>query len=193
MSEDEIKLRGSLSPEDMVRFQINRCNITASYPDRSMYDENVLTLMRNLPSHKLFELQNQKDEYTIRTTVYQYKYACGHRMGSPPTFDEDGLPKHDKDGLIIGSVYRNKPEQWNYNPNENDGKPVLVSPIPMKTDIIDYDKLFELVMEKLEEAGISWKIDKIEVDGGLIRETKKTPTFRSDYFIITSRSGKDEQ
>lgn len=168
MSEDEIRLRGSLSPEDLVRLQINRCNVTSSYPDREVFNANVLTLMRNLPSHKLVELKLQKKEYTTKTTVYQYKRSCGRLMGTPEN-----------------PIYRNKKDDWNWD----GGDPILVSPVPVDVEMTDYDKLFELVMMKLEEAGLTWKVDMAMVDGGRIekKRTKQTPTFRSDYFLITSK------
>ena len=161
MSEDEIRLRGSLSPEDLVRFQINRCNVTASLPDREIFNANVLTLMRNLPSHKLLELKVERDEYVETQVIPIYKYTCGNPIGSPEN-----------------PIYRNRKGDWNWD----GGEPILVSPRMEEVDIVDYDKLFELVMMKLEEAGLTWRIDPVMVDGGRIeeKETKQTPTFKSD-------------
>jgi len=137
LSEDEIKIHGSLSPEDLVRLQINRCNVTSSLADRGIFNANVLALMRNLPSHKLLELKNMRGEYTDIVTIYKYKYSCGRPMGTPEN-----------------PIYRNNEGDWDWD----GGDPILVSPIPVDVEVVDYDKLF---IEKK-------------------KKTVRTPTFEED-------------
>jgi len=149
--------REQLSPETLVRMQIDRCNISASWDDLNVFNANVMQLMRMLPSNKRIELEAMKEDYTGYTVTLQYRKFAGHDLGTPekPFLDEDGN---------------------------------VLSPIEVAEEYIDYNTLFVLIMLKLEEAGLLWRHNTIQVDGGRVDEEEaildlpvvNSPTFESD-------------
>jgi len=64
--------------EDIVKYQINRCNISSTDPNLEVFNSNVLVLLDLLPAHKRNEVIDRKDEYgeTEKQEIYE-KYWCG--------------------------------------------------------------------------------------------------------------------
>lgn len=96
---------------EMVRRQIERCDLCRGDPE--LFIQQVIGLESKIIPEDMDDRYIEEYNNIPKTVkTYQYKYACGHRMGTPEN-----------------PVYRNNPKDWNYNPNENNGKPILVSPI----------------------------------------------------------------
>ena len=145
--------RDSLDPGFLVRLQINRCNLTASGPTQGPFEANIEILKLHLPTGKLRELESESSEYTSDVEVYVYQYSCGRPMGTP---------EHP--------VFRNTFE----DPFCDGGAPILVSPILVKRSVTNYRTLYKLILQKLEEANLTWRSDRRQVDGG--RVDYKPPT-----------------
>jgi hypothetical protein len=154
------KILGKLSVDDIVRLQINRCNLSAGDP--FMFNRNVEILMLMLPSNRLSEIKQMGGEYVTETDVYTYTYSCGRKLGTP------GSP-----------FYVNTPD----SPFWDGGEKILVSPIKQKMSIVDYDKLYSVILRLLEESGLTWKEDTVQIEGGDINDNsdfeneEPTPTY----------------
>ena len=134
-----------LELDELVRWQINRCNVSSLEPE--LFQRNVEMLMMMLPSGRLVEILGREKDYMNEVEVYIYKYRGGKALGSPEK-----------------PFYINKPE----DPVFDGGKPILISPIKGKQKIKDYDKLYMLVLKMLEESGLTWRTDTVEIEGGKV-------------------------
>jgi len=149
-----------LELDELLRWQINRCNVTSIEPE--LFQRNVEMLMMMLPSGRLAEILGREKEYVDEVEAYMYKYKGGRQLGTPEN-----------------PFYVNKPE----DPNFDGGKPILISPIKAKTKTKNYDKLYMLVLKLLEESGLTWRTDTVEIEGGSVdfdEEAKleePTPTY----------------
>jgi hypothetical protein len=134
-----------LELDELVRWQVNRCNVSSIEPD--LFHRNVEMLMMMLPSQRLTEILGREKEYVEEVEVYVYRYRGGKALGSPEK-----------------PFYINKPE----DPVYDGGKPIQISPIKMKEKIKNYDKLYMLVLKLLEESGLTWRTDTVEIEGGRV-------------------------
>lgn len=144
---------GKLELPDLVRWQINRVNTSSGEPE--LFGRNVEVLMYMLPSNKLEEILNRKSEYVDVIDDYVYKYSCGRRLGS-----------------IERPFYINRED----DPNWDGGKPILVSPIKQTMEMKNYDKLYMLILKMLEESGLTWHEEQIEIEAGDIVYAEKPDT-----------------
>ena len=87
---DPVVIRGSLFPEDLVRRQIDRCNRSASL-DYEAFCRNVEILAMNLPTWKLRELDERREEFTTTETKPVFQSVCGVQVG---TIEHPKLNKH---------------------------------------------------------------------------------------------------
>ncbi len=150
---ETLALRGDLNFEHIVVLQIQRCLNTSHIPE--LYSINVNHLLRMLPkaAKEAEEFKKILSEHKEKKILYMFKGTCGRPMGKEPIFGEDGEPMRDKDGLIIGSIYRNKKDDWNWD----GGDPILVSPVPVDVDVTNWEDIFELCLHTCDDMGISWK------------------------------------
>jgi len=128
--------------QHLIIQQIQRCLQSSYEGDEGKFANAVEGLVSLLPEENRKHIEDIKDEYTETVEEPVYQFSCGHRMGS-----------------VEHPVYRNYSTDWNYNPNDNGGKPILVSP---KIDIVEktnYDKLNKLVLKELELIGVTWKTE----------------------------------
>ena len=98
-SEDETSFRENLDPEQLVRLQINRCNIARSSGDEELFNNNVLGLLALVPSGKREEIEERATEYTEEVNDYEYTYRYGRPLGS-----------------VENPFCINLPDNENYNP-----------------------------------------------------------------------------
>lgn len=140
--EDVTNFQQKIEIEDLVLEQIRRINAAAYEGDEDKFANAVESLLSMLPKENLKRIEENKETYV--TTIEQpiYKYSCGRPMGSLET-----------------PVYRNKKSDWNYDPNQNFGKPIRVSPIITEVTQTDYEKLFRLILGELESIGVTWKTE----------------------------------
>jgi hypothetical protein len=145
--DDTQKILGKLELEDIVRWAINRCNTTAGDP--FLFNRNVEMLMNMLPANRLAEIQGMEKDYVDVVEQDVFKYSRGGRQ--------------------IGSAqrpfYLNTPD----DPNYDHTKPAeLWSPIRMKVKIKNYDKLYTIVLRLLENSGLTWRNENVEIEGGKV-------------------------
>ena len=114
----EPPLKAELSIEEIVKRQIERTNVAASY-DKYVFAANVGVLKSMLPKKKREEVELKGSEYMDVVQTYKYKYNCGVKIGTP---------EH----------------------------PIMGSPELMEVVDVDWDRLYELVLDAFEESGISW-------------------------------------
>lgn len=105
-NDDTPSIQGTLFPEDLTRRQIDRCNRSASL-DYEAFCRNVEILALNLPSSKLAELDEMKEDYTETKEVWVYKYNCGVQIGSPER------PIKNRYGDLISPI-RTEEEETDY-------------------------------------------------------------------------------
>lgn len=75
---DELEIRGRMDIEDIVKYQINRCNISSTDPNPDIFNSNVLVLLDILPAHKREQVIEDKGSYGEEKNVVIYdQYWCG--------------------------------------------------------------------------------------------------------------------
>lgn len=157
------KIQGKLELEDIVRRQIDRCNTSATDP--FLFSRNVEMLMNLLPSGRLKEIQDRAGEYVDEVEMWKFEY-----WGSIPL------------GTIEKPYYVNTPD----SPYWDGGEPILKSPIRVKEFIKNYEKLYTLVLQMLEQVGLTWRQQVVEIEGGSVEFNESadvdtpTPTYEDD-------------
>lgn len=145
---EEASIRGHLSIEDLVRRQVDRCNMSMGGDNTSIFDANVRALMKMLPSTKLDEILRRESEYNEVIHDWHYEYWCNVKMGTPdhPITSDDEPPNEDRSNVI--------------------------SPNPVSYTQTDYEKLYELVIQAFESVGLTWKVEaRVAEFGKVIRTT----------------------
>ena len=161
--DDGQHILGKLELVDLVRWQINRCNVSAG--DELLFSRNVEMLKNMLPSESLREIEELKLQYTDVVEMYVFKFKGGRKLGS-----------------IERPFFINTPE----DPNYDGGERVLISPVKRKIETKNYDKLYTVVLRMLEIAGLTWKHEIIQIEGGKVdfddepQVDTPTPTFEED-------------
>lgn len=145
---EEANIRGHLSIEDLVRRQIDRCNMTMGGLDETIFHANVRALMKMLPSKKLADIEDRGIEYNTTVKEWHYEQWCGINMGTPqnPITTDDEPPKDD----------------WSN----------VISPRPNEYTQTDYEKLYELVIQGFESVGLTWRIEAKVVEFGKVIRSK---------------------
>lgn len=138
---EDLEIRGRLEIEDIVRLQINRCNVSIINPDPEVFNANVMVLMDNLPAHKRAEVLDRKSDYEITVETDSRRISItGQRVGKikdyPPNkekvvdyhllyrvvldaFADCGLTwKIEKELIELGKVEKKKAEPTPYLPEE---------------------------------------------------------------------------
>ena len=132
-------LRAELSIEELVKRQIERTNVAASY-DKRIFASNIGVLKALLPAYSRRKVEEKASDYIVMNEFWRYKYNCGVPVGTP---------EH----------------------------PVMGSPELIEEADVDWDKLYEIILDEFETCGISWKIDHETIVLGKWRpkEKKKQP------------------
>ncbi len=161
-----VKIKGNLSIEDLVRRQMDRCNMTISTADPEVFNANVRALMSYLPGGKYAELIAKKDEYNTENEQYNFRSTCGHDIG---TIENPlvSVPNHPEwDFLLdIPKPYR----------EEHEDEISILSPIKSMVESTDYEQLYRLIIKALEGQGLTWKIEQKTVEMGKVIKVK-TPS-----------------
>jgi hypothetical protein len=139
------EVQQKLDMGDLVKIQVLRCEIAESGGDETKHANGVEGLLHLLPRENRERLESDKYRslYVTKVETFEYRYSCGHKMGSPER-----------------PVFRNNPLDWNYH----GGPPELVSPIAVEVEQTDYQKLFNLIMSEFEDLGVTWKKESMEED-----------------------------
>ena len=159
---EPIRIRGTLSIEDLVRRQIDRCNMSISAADPSVFEGNVRALMKHLPAETYEEVLNKQSEYNTTVESYVYKGTCGHNIGTPknPFVSVPGHPEWDF-LLDIPKPYREA------HMEEID----ILSPIKVEAPETDYEKLYEVILQAFQGLGLTWNVENRTVEMGKVIKT----------------------
>jgi len=144
-------VRGELSVEDLVRRQMERCNIAATYADPSIFEASAEILRNWLPKQKKDELDSMVEEFTTTEEKWVYKYCCGTPMGTPER------PVKDREGRIISPI------------KEGD------------VQVVDYRKMYEIILELFEDAKLTWKTEAMTAEIGRVKEKTPNPPATPDF------------
>jgi hypothetical protein len=144
---ESVEIRGQLSIEDLVRRQIDRCNMSMGSVEPSVFEAHVRALMTMLPSNKFTDVMNRSDEYNKEVHEWHHESWCGIQMGTPenPITTDDKPPKED----------------WSN----------VISPRPTTRTETDYEKLYKIVLQAFESVGLTWKVEQKVAEFGKIVET----------------------
>jgi len=160
---EEIRIRGTLSIENLVRRQIDRCNMSISAADPSVFEGNVRALMKHLPANTYKEVLGRQSEFNSAVESYVFKETCGHNIGTVKN-PFVSVPGHPEWGFLLDIP---KP----YRETHMDEIDIL-SPIKVEETVTDYEKLYEVVLQALEGLGLTWNIEKRTVEMGKVIKTK---------------------
>jgi hypothetical protein len=146
----------------IVYNQILKCNNASTEGDEARFANGIEALLNMLPKENRARIESDKgrEEYVETIEQFVYQFSCGHRMGSPEA-----------------PIYRNRKDlDWNYSPNINNGEPILVSPITETVEQTNYNKLYKIIMNELQDCGITWGVEpKGNVEKRI--DPKPTPVF----------------
>ena len=202
---DAVGYRGDLDPSYLARLQTNRCAMIQTTGDEATFGGSVLALLAMVPQSIRDELEKEKDDYITEVDDYEFVEDGGWKIGTierPVYVNIPGTIGYDpklKQVEVVKKVKKEKKtvtdEKGKTSEVEEEyeveeevityGKPVLFSPKPVKKEVTDYYKLFILIQKKLEEKGLSWKVDETNEEAGRVSEEKKkipppTPTLISE-------------
>lgn len=158
---------GKVTPDELIKQQIFYIN--RSVDDAKEFRNNIEILRRMVPKHVKTEIEERKNEYLSIQTQYTFVKVGGIVLGT-----------------VEDPIYRNKKEDWNYK----GGEPILVSPTQRQIEVVDYFKLYDIILEQLEVAGITWREIQEDIEGGDIDDGtdedisnlgKKTPLITESY------------
>ena len=170
---EDLDIKDRVPMPRSVYLQIERCNMSISGADESIFEANVRALLTMIPKHKKQQVLDRDTEYNDTFEAFDFAEHCGVQMGS--TFaplmreDEEGekyVVKRDEEGNI----------DWT--------DPHIISPhLNQKTET-DYEKLYHVIINALESANITWKIQRKTVEMGRISKTDVSDAVRDDIAQI---------
>ncbi len=160
---EAVKIRGTLSIEDLVRRQIDRCNMSISAADPSIFEGNVRALMKHLPANIYQKVLGQQEEFNSTVESYSFKETCGHNIGTVknPYVSVPGHPEWDF-FLEIPRPYR----------ETHMDEISIISPVRVEETVTDYEKLYEIILQALEGLGLTWNIERRTVEMGRVIKTE---------------------
>jgi hypothetical protein len=136
----DAEFKQKINVEYLVLKQIDRCNTAAYEGDEGKFNNAVESLLAMLPKENRVRIENEKSKSEYVETIEQpvYQYSCGKPMGTPEN-----------------PIYRNKKTDWNYD----GGEPILVSPTTEEVEVVNYQKLYKMILAELQDVGVTWKIE----------------------------------
>jgi hypothetical protein len=136
----DAEFKQKVNVEYLVLKQIDRCNNAALEGDEIKFSNAVESLLAMLPKENRLRIENDKtrEQYTAKVEQPVYKYSCGKPMGT-----------------LENPIFRNKPTDWNYD----GGEPIRISPMVEEVEQTDYQKLYKIILNELQDVGVTWKIE----------------------------------
>ncbi len=197
--DEEVGFRENLDPEQLVRLQINRCNIMLTGGDEVTFANAVKSLLAIMPSGKRGEIEAIKRNYLKRHAELQKK------LEDTPEDEatREALQRLDEDSYIhkaprlIYEYYCGVRLGTEQDPMlYEDGTPR--SPRLEDEEIPDYYRLYTIIQNKLEEANLSWRIEQVNEEGGRIPKDKKrvpppTPTLAPGVTLPENDEEEDDE
>ena len=154
---ENINIKDRVPMPQSVYVQIERCNSSISQADPSIFEANVRALLAMLPSFKKKEVLSRSNDYNVTYEDFEYESYCNIQVGkidAPKLHDKNKPVKRLEDNSI----------DWS---DLNIKSPRLVT----KTET-DYEKLYNVILDGLESANITWKIEHKTVERGKVIKTK---------------------
>lgn len=127
--EDELEIRGRMDIEDIVKYQINRCNISSTDPNLAIFNSNVLVLLDILPAHKRQQVLNNYKEYTEEVKVDARELYCGVRVGKPRFKKERVINPHLLYRMVL-DAFADSGLTWKIEPELKELGKVMPKPKP---------------------------------------------------------------
>jgi hypothetical protein len=161
------EIRGRIPIEHALMRQVERCNISLTGYDPSVFEKNVMALVTMLPDlYRAEVLEYLENECIEAVDKWEYKRWCGVPLGSP------SQPYRDAEGKVI-------------------------SPVRVREEYVDYEKLYGKTMTTIEEIGLSWNVESVTVEAGKLRDEfhiegkylKKARTFLEELLKEAEEDG----
>jgi len=169
--------RGDLDPEFLVRLQTNRCAIAQSTGDLATFSGAVMALLGLIPMEKRQEIETIKNDPEKGYIRYKDKWRPKNYAGwllsdDPynPTVTNEPL-SNNYDPYFVATRYeeredpKTKEKVW-VKVTRRGGVHWISPVLKEQVEDIDYYRLFILIQEKLQEAGLSWHMQRLEVFTG---------------------------
>lgn len=169
--------RGDLDPEFLVRLQTNRCAIAQSTGDEATFGGSVMALLALVPMEKRAEIETIRNDpekgyvkYTDRWTPKNYAgWTLSADPYNPTITNEPSGNSYDRHYMATRYEEREDKETKEkiWVKIVERGGTHWISPIHEENvEQIDYYRLFILIQEKLQEAGLSWHMQRLEAFTG---------------------------
>ena len=106
------------------------------------------------------------------------------------------IPLHIREGIIARSdEYTNTTKRLEYKtwcgvPLGTQENPINGSPYEIEEEVIDWHKLFEIVLDTFNNMGLTWKTEKWNVDAGRVKKKGVEPNNPTPVFTIKTKETK---
>ena len=142
---ENVTLREKLDTRTLVFRQIERCNNAVSNPDPAVFEAHVRALLAMLPANKRDAIKGVAETFTSKTARYMYKSFCGQNIGTPE------------------------------NPMIDEETGETLSPILVEEEVTDYEALYEIILNSLQKAGLTWSVESKFAEYGKVMKSSKIP------------------
>jgi len=171
---ETLDIRDRVPMPRSVYLQIERCNSTISGADEAVFEANVRALLTMIPKHKKEQVLDRDTEYNDTFEEFVYNEYCGVQQGSEAypfmREDEQGSAFKVKRDEITGKI------DWN-DPN-------IISPKLVSKTETDYEKLYHVIINALESANITWKVQRKTAEMGRVNKKEVSDAVRDDIAQI---------
>lgn len=140
---EALEIRGRMEIEDIVRLQINRCNVSATHENPDIFNFNVLALRDNLPQHKRIEVIDRYLEYgEVKIEKWFTQWWCGQGVKGSEVIKKILHIDHHKLFQIVLDAFADCGLTWKIEPEMRElGKKEFIQeqPTPIFKEKIDSD------------------------------------------------------
>lgn len=154
--------RGDLDPEKIVWLQIQRCNVLHSTGDEILYGNAVMSLLINCPADIREDIESREEEYHIKEKMWRPQKGYSADPENPFIINNRG--DLDYDPAFRGRRYEKDGDGW--REVWETGGPHQVSPVYRETESWDYYQLQKMIMAALQDHGLTWKQERVEMATG---------------------------
>lgn len=166
---ESLNIRDRVPMSRTVYLQIERCNISCSGVDPAIFEANVRMLLTMIPSYKQKEVMSRSKEYNNEVEEFVFQNYCNIQLGST----SKPLMSKDRHG-IRHIVKRDEAENIDWE------DPNILSPQFVKSVDTDYEELYKVIINCLESANITWRVEGKTVEMGKINKTEITDAVLND-------------
>lgn len=140
-------------------------------------------------SRDLLDRSTLKDEVNIESLIYRQIERCYESaLQDEALFAANvrmllsSIPDHKRSELLEKSdEYTSVNQKYQYRyccgvPMGTPQKPVGNSPVLVEEEIIDWHKLFEMILAALEECRVTWQYEMMTLEAGAVEKPLPSPT-----------------